>query len=478
MLHRVSQLQSVPRRLLAGGEPQGGLAALRARLGDRHRYERQIDRLHQRHMSDGGLWTITQQGVGLGSVVMQRGKVARMLARAVSRGEYTLGPARLRSVRVGGKDRTVFRYDLFDLIVHGVVADILSEAITPTLSPQLYSYRTGVSWLDGVSAFAGYARAHHRARPDPRSRGLYVLRRDVAAYTDSIRVDDASAIWGQIIDVLHLDEDAIADAPAPWPVVRDVVRASVLEDDGSIRTMAVGVPTGQPIASVAFNLYLRDLDHEMAAVPGAFYGRYSDDLLFAHPDPGIVRGIAARLDERVGDYDLELKAEKGLDLYLSGAGRPSFEWPEAKGTGTVTFVGMSVALDGTVTLGGKKMKRFLREARRRSENAARATAGLGDDQRGRAVVASLNGLLDSRDAALQGAPAPLLASAVTDRGQLDWLDHELALIVARQVSGRNDAAAFRSVPYRRIRSEWGLRSTRRARDLGARSTKARAAAKR
>jgi len=88
------------------------------------------------------------------------------------------------------------------------------------------------------------------------------------------------------------------------------------------------------------------------------------------------------------------------------------------------------------------------------------------------VVAALNGLLEPRDAALQGASAPLLAAAVTDRGQLEWLDHELARVVASAVSGDKRSSAFRSVPYRKIRSEWGLKSTRRVRDRGARKDRA------
>ncbi len=445
-----------------------GIGALSAMLGDRHRYERQIDRLHQRHLGDGGLWLITEGDVSLGSVVLQRAKVARMLAKAVAGGDYHIKPARLKVVHVDGKARTVFRYDLLDLIVHGVVAEILAEAILPTLPQNLYSYKAGVSWLDGVGAFAAYTRAHHRAHADPRERGLYVLRRDEAAYTDSIPVGPSSAIWAQIGDALGLESADIEGSDGTWQVVSDVVRAQVLEADGSTRVLQVGVPTGQPVASVAFNLYLRDLDIELAQVPGAFYGRYSDDLLFAHPDPAVVRSTSARIEEAVHAYELQLKDAKSRDLYLTGAGRSSHAWPEARGTRAVTFVGMDVALDGTVALGGNKMKRFLREVRRRARNAADATAGAGQDERGRAVVAAVNGLLDPDDAALQGAPARLFALAVTDRGQLQWLDHELARIVATTVSGQRGSRAFRRVPYRLIREHWGLRSTRRARDRATR----------
>ena len=50
-----------------------------------------------------------------------------------------------------------------------------------------------------------------------------------------------------------------------------------------------------PIATTMFNLYLMPLDKELAAIPGAFYARYSDDVLLAHPDPDVVRRADQRL---------------------------------------------------------------------------------------------------------------------------------------------------------------------------------------
>jgi hypothetical protein len=61
---------------------------------------------------------------------------------------------------------------------------------------------------------------------------------------------------------------------------------------------------------------------------------------------------------------------------------------------------------------------------------------------------------------------PLLAHAVTDRRQLDELDHELARIVASAATGVRGPVAFRSAPYRTVRDDWRLTSLRRVRDRG------------
>lgn len=52
----------------------------------------------------------------------------------------------------------------------------------------------------------------------------------------------------------------------------------------------------------------------------------------------------------------------------------------------------------------------------------------------------------------------MLRHVVTDRDQLAQLDHRIAQIVASAVTGRPGPRAFREVPYRTLREDWGLRS--------------------
>jgi hypothetical protein len=439
-------------------------------LGDHRRYERQIDRLHLRHLSDGGLTRLRHEHVSLASVVLHRGRVARLLARSVADGSYRLSPATLNTVRVKGKSRTIFSYPLLDLVVHGVVADLLREHVEPTLSPRLYSYRAGVSWWRGVADFAAYVRRHRRDRPDPRDRGLYVLRRDIDAYTDSIPLGAGSALWEHVRDGLPAPVDLEG---AGWRTVQEVVRPTHHAPGGGLASRFRGVATGQPISVLCFNLYLRELDRELEAIPGAWYARYSDDLLFAHPDPDVARAADALLQDRLASLGLRCNPRKGAELYLTGAGRASAAWPQARGTTFVAFLGMRVGMDGTVSLGDRKVRGLLREADRRARNTARALGDADVERKGQAVAAVVNQLLDPERPDTAGAPAPLLARAVTDRPQLDWIDHALARIVAGAVTGDPGAAAFRDAPYRCIRRSWGLVSVRRARDRGGRRARRR-----
>jgi hypothetical protein len=432
--------------------------SLHAQLADPERYERQIDRLHERHLFTRQLYELRQDGASLADVVLDRRRVAKLLARTVERGDYELAPAQLRRIRVHGKTRAVYALRLTDLIVSGVVARIVEEAIEPRLSRSLYSYRSGVSWWHPVAALAAYVRAHRRSHRDPRQRGLYVLHRDVDSYTDTIPVGGTSPLWPMLADVLG------PASAGDWSLVEEVVRPDV-RSNGALTCSVRGVPTGQPISCVLFNLYLRPLDRALDAIPGAFYARYSDDFLFAHPDPGVAREADGLIDETLAALALRVNADKRRDLYLTGAGRASTAWAEARGTTTLRYLGTSISGEGTIGLNRKKVRHLLRDLEQR---AARTAAGIGSadlDRRGRVVCSVLNRALAAEQGPFQEPSAILVGRAVTDRRQLAQLDYLLARIVLRVVTGDRTARAFRTVPYRRIRTEWGLRSLLHARNL-------------
>jgi hypothetical protein len=431
-------------------------------LSDPRRYERQIERLHRRYLLTYRLVELKQDEVSLASIVQRRRKVARLLARSVGAAEYRSEPATLREIQAGGKVRAVFAYRLTDAIVHGVVADLIEEQMAPRLSSSLFSYRRGMSWWSGVTALAAFVRAHRKAHPDPRTRGLYVLRRDVDSYTDSIPVHPSSPVWSALRELLSPSgEPRISEAD--WRLVETVVRPEVWIDDG-LAMRARGVPTGQPISCVLFNLYLDRLDRALDSVPGGFYARYSDDLVFVHPDAGVARRADRVIDTILAELGLRVKPEKRQTFYLTGAGRRPQEWPEARGTTSVPVLGMEVHADATVGLSRKKLRRLLRDVEGRTLRAVAALPAADGEERGRLACAIVNRALDPNPHSFQEASAVLLRRAVTDRRQLRQLDHVLARTVLKAANGNGGVRAFRTTPYATVREDWGLISTLHARN--------------
>jgi hypothetical protein len=428
---------------------------VQACLADRRRYERQIERLHERYLLSSRLYELRQSDVSLASIVMNRGTVARLLARDVAEGRYAFEPGEMRTIRARHKTREVFSCRLTDLLVHGVVADLVQEAVSPQLSPRVFSYRKGVAWLTPVSALAAFVRRERRRHADPRDRGVYVLRRDVDSYTDSIPVGEGSPLWPML--------EARLGGPLP-PLVQESIRTELRLPDGAVACRLRGLPMGQPIASVVANLYLGELDRALEEIPGGFYARYGDDYLFAHPDPEAARAADETMDRVVASLSLTVNAKKRRTLYLTPAGCPSPSWPAASGASTVPFLGTLVSGSGTVGLDGKKVRTLLRELDRRAVATVRTMRGADRDEVGRAVCSVVNRALDPRSALSQQRSAAMLLRVVTDRRQLEQLDYWIARLVLEAVTGRCSVRGFREIPYRMLRQEWGLASLVAARN--------------
>lgn len=389
---------------------------------------------------------LRQGAISLAAVASHGGEIAPLLARTVAGGDWGPEPAERRTIRVGGKRREVFALGLIDLIVHGVVSDALATAAEPTLSSRLLSYRAGQAWWRGAQELGQFVRAGRR--------DLYVLRRDVASYTDSIPTADDSPLWPMVEGTLAPDGTLAAWARA---VLRGVIRPAIVDGRGEPVDRPIGVPTGQPIAVVLFNLYLRDVDRDLAGIPGAFYARYSDDIAFAHPDPGVARRAAAALVDRLRSLRLALNDDKSRDWFLTRAGRRSADWPEARGTQHVPLLGLRVGADGTVGLDAAKAREVIRDVRRRAEAAAAATDDSTVD-RARLVGAVVRRALDPADTQLSLKSAPLLRNVVTDRRQLAELDHRIAREVAAALASDRSIRVFRVLPPREVRRLAGLPS--------------------
>lgn len=451
---------------------------LHAALADPRRYRRQIEKLHEKHLATRRIYELQQSDVPLATFVLDRRTVARRMAKAVARGEYRLGPAHVRTIRTNGKKRVVFAFGLTDLIVHGVVAGVIEEALAPALSASLHSYRKGASWLGAVSAFARYARAHRDRLPDPRQRGIHVIRRDIDSYTDSIPVHPASPVWTMLRETLAVSNGDASLSPSDWRLVEAIVRPEAFVEEGRLFTRYLGVPTGQPISCVLFNLYLSRLDHELAAMPGAFYARYCDDLVFAHPDHETVKLADARIRATLSDLHLGLNEGKSLTHFLNAAGRPSVSWREAKGTSVMPLLGCLVTAQGTVSLDREKKRRLFRELEDRARRTVRALRVKAPAAAGPTVCAVINRALEPKLSFSQQRSASLLRRAVTNRNDLRQLDYCIARIVLQTVKGEGRVRGFREVPYRTMRKDWRLVSLLHARNLWARKARSRSSAAR
>lgn len=419
-------------------------------LGDPARYHRQLDQLAAR--ADGRrLDLLAQDGVRFTQLLVERDRVVELLRRAMVDATFRPASAHLARSFIAGKWREIARLDPLDLIAHGVVAEVLGERLESFLSPRVYSYRVKRSPWHALRWLGNLAKVHSAKRPDPRTRGIYVLRADIHSYAPSIPLDDDSDLWPQLREVCGLDE-----ASPHWALLRALVSQELLGLDGERLSRDKGVLFGAPTSNALMNLYLMPLDAAMVAHRGG-YARFGDDVLFAHSDPKRVQQGRVILERVLAARRLEPSPTKMHVLYWNGAARPSLAWPEAKAVAKVQFLGGCVGFDGTVSMSPAKWKIMLNDVRGRIRRTARLMPDETPEARAKVLASVVNEAFDLRSDLGLGHKE-MVADLVSDRAQLAQLDYLLALWVAEAASGERGPRAFRRIGYRWLRQSAGLSS--------------------
>ena len=387
---------------------------------DEHRLHRQLDRLAARATTGRRADALADHGVRFTHLLDDRERVIGLVRRAVADASYRPSPARASRAFLGGKFRELARVPALDHLVHGAVAEVLSEWSEPLLSPNVYSYRAGRSGWQALRAVARAVREHRRARLDPTTRGLYVLRSDVRSYTDTIPIGDDAPLWHELRDLLGIGAE-----DASFAMLKALVRPEVQELDGTTRRRDRGILFGLPTTTAIANLYLRPLDLALERIGGT-YARFGDDVLFASEERERVREAMATLERVLEARGLAANRKKLEVLFWNGAARPAEAWPEARAVSTIVFLGAAIGWDGTIALPPAKWTLMLRDLQGRVRRSARLLAGAPAPERAKALAAVVNAAFDVRSE-LSLAHAPIVEGLVSDRAQLRQLDYLLAL---------------------------------------------------
>ena len=217
----------------------------------------------------------------------------------VLEGRYRLTPPTEAWLnKLGGRRKRLFLYEPPDELLLRVVNLAMQPAAQALASPWCRSFLPG-----------GGARAAFRdVLAAPGAADCAALRIDVRDYFNSI-------------DVEHLLA-GLPDCLVEGPV--GALLTSSLSDRGVRRSGEIvdggrkGIMAGTPIAPLLATLYLRDLDHEIAAT-GVTYARYSDDLLVLAP-PAAIESSERLIRARLAERGLEVNEEK------SGSTGPGEPW--------------------------------------------------------------------------------------------------------------------------------------------------------
>ncbi|MFI4919156.1 MAG: reverse transcriptase domain-containing protein [Legionellales bacterium] len=410
-------------------------------------YQQEIHDLVQKSFSQGGAFDAQQDNVALFNFGFDQARLARIIARAVRRGTYRLSPPQKRLILNKNKSRAVYDYALTDKIVIKVFSRYLHALFKPFMVPELYSYQPGKNAGMAVQQLGQYIRSTRRQLS---IKGLYVLKVDIQSYSDSIFIGEQSSLWPRLTTLL---KDSLR--AADMALLREMIRPSYLSKDGGLQTNVRGVTTGSPISNFLYNFYCAPVDGLFAHSPGLFYARFSDDILLCHPDPLELLQQAERLYAELARLQLRVHPQKIMQYYLSPAGNAS-NIELFQGKNSFDYLGYRIDGYGQITLSERRKRYFLRAIFRRIRYSHDLLKNTGVDEatRIRSICQVVNNALLERDF-LEGEIRSLIMES-NDQGQLKHLDYLIALNIAMRITNIHGVKAFARLPYKALRTTYGL----------------------
>jgi retron-type reverse transcriptase len=221
------------------------------------------------------------------------------LYRDLADGSYRIGRS-IAFVVTHPKIREVWAADFRDRVVHQVIYNAICDRFHRRFIRDSYACMPDRGTHDGLRRVSGFARSITRNWTS----GAYFLKADVANFFNSID-------HGILVDLIERDvreewlrrlirQVALHD-PRPGAALRSppALFARVPRHKSLLHAPAgKGLPIGNLTSQFFANLYLNELDqHVKHYLKAQRYGRYVDDMVLFHEDPGVLNGWYTQIDE-------------------------------------------------------------------------------------------------------------------------------------------------------------------------------------
>ncbi len=396
---------------------------------------------HDREVADG-------MGVTLTSFMRSYEELLSIALGSVRTGGYSPTPAVLTTL-IADKPRPYLRVAWLDRWLMTHLGRLYARYAEHQLSDRVFSYRKCRGQHDAVNEFSSFL--HGRPRCN-------VFRTDIASFGENLSHEFCEG-----------DFVAVANPSGCLEKLFRTFARFPFFDSGRPASFVRGLPMGSHLQLVAENLYLRDLDVTLGAIPEGFYARYGDDLLFAHDSQLIVEDVARTVKDFLGARELSMNGSKTFKSVLSGtpsAPLLSHQNESLLSEATVQYLGKTISWEGRVLLPRMKMRavtQFFGSHLRRILRGASLPVGVLD--RLQFLCSQLQQLLEGVSL-LECEPVRGYLREMRDDRQLRELDRQLSeLVVSLALSKGFKKGYFRQYPPERLRS-FGLHSLVHLRRVG------------
>jgi hypothetical protein len=359
---------------------------------------------------------------------------------SLQRGVFQFRPAVALRYNFNGKHRTLFLPPWEERVVDLLLYRALNRKLHSRFSPNSYAYRDRRYSLDTCQTRIA---ALTRSAAGP----LYLVKRDIS--------DFFASIDHQLL--LHRLAGLIDPADYLFTLLRQRVNFSY-QQDGLSLTAKIGVPFGTSIACLLANIYLTDLDHEIAKLPEVHFFRYADDMLLLSPSRDAAIQAAEFLDLSLHALRLKSKPSHQSNLLLSKELSSAKSCFDTRFTCVNSFrhLGLLFRVGGVVALSRdktRKIQNLFRFTFRRKRRRWKSEANPHARARLLAAIAAETVEKSIRNVAV----LDYYLKHVNDQQQLYLLDRWLAEEVLSAVFGGHKKAHFRRITFQQLR-DMGLPS--------------------
>jgi hypothetical protein len=350
--------------------------------------------------------------------------------RSLAQGSFQFRPAVALKYNFNGKRRTLYVSPWEERIVDLLLYRVLNRKLHGWFSAHSYAYRDRTFGLDRCQA--RIARVL-RSWDAP----LYLLKRDIADYFASV---DHAILLEKLSSLVERDDYL-------YRLLEQRVRFLYQDETGGHRAM-VGIPFGAAIACLFANVYLTDLDREIARIAGVHYFRYADDILVLAPARDAALLAREHLERAMPELRVHFKSSHQADLVLAARPVADAVFAEAR---EFRHLGLLFRVGGSVTLSRDKCRKIqnlfrfaFRRGRRRWKKVTAA------ESRAQALVEIAAETVEKgvRNVAI----LDYYLKHVDDEAQLRLLDRWLAEEVLSRVFGGHKKGHFRRISFARLRA--------------------------
>ena len=258
--------------------------------------------------------------------------LASAIQRALAQG-HLIAKAPVRHWVQLEKKRLLHRYSPEEQIAQSAIARAVQLRFESELPDSVHSYRQRHS---AQSALQVHAKKIKKSRLQDSKNPVWVIRRDIQNYTDSIPWISSDP-WLQKL---------LSPLPASW-------RQYLLE---SLELSRPGFPTGSPLTPILANAYLIPFDRLWNSMDCS-YTRYGDDLTWISDRSDLAHAIQAQADLGIQELGLQWNPKKRSEFMLNSSGFRAKQ--------SIEYLGYSLSSFGEIGWSSKKMRVFLKTQKAR-----------------------------------------------------------------------------------------------------------------